>query len=161
MEENNTSKIIERLKLFFKVKTDTHLASKLDIGQPTISNWRKRDVIDLNLIIRKCPDISMDWLIKGVKSETHLKQQTEINSLRKQNAGLVDDLEKNDTELKKIDVELQKNAGQKVQETESHSNRNEDFPDVQISSEELAQLKAENELLKRLIIQKYTKELYK
>ncbi|NVO08782.1 MAG: helix-turn-helix domain-containing protein [Bacteroidales bacterium] len=54
--------IIERLKTYYQVDTDTSLASVLGIRQNTISSWRSRSAIDFELIIARCDNINFNWL---------------------------------------------------------------------------------------------------
>lgn len=42
---------------FYKVNTITELSIKLDVGQPTISKWRKNNSIDL--LKKKCKELEI------------------------------------------------------------------------------------------------------
>jgi len=57
--------IIERAKKYLKIRTDTELATLLNIKQNTVSAWRKRGNIDLISVINLCANVSTDWLIYG------------------------------------------------------------------------------------------------
>jgi len=61
------TKVLARLKLFFDIKTDTDLANFLAVKQPTISNWQRRNTIDMECIISKCNNslMNLDWLLTG------------------------------------------------------------------------------------------------
>ncbi len=79
MQEKNTQFVIffiNRLKSALKIKTDTELADYLGVKQSTISMWRKRDSVDIRLIITKCENISIDWLISGTGKM--LKNETKV-----------------------------------------------------------------------------------
>ena len=57
--------IINEIKLYLGIKTDSEFADFLGIKQPTISTWRKRNTIDYKLIITKCNNIDANWLLTG------------------------------------------------------------------------------------------------
>ena len=57
--------IINEIKLYLGIKTDSEFADFLGVKQPTISTWRKRNTIDYKLIITKCNNIDANWLLTG------------------------------------------------------------------------------------------------
>lgn len=59
------SLIINEIKSYLKIKTDTDFASFLGVKQPTVASWRKRNTIDYDLIIAKCNEINANWLLTG------------------------------------------------------------------------------------------------
>ena len=59
------SLIINLIKLHLGIKTDSEFAEFLGVKQPAISNWRRRNTIDYELIITKCNDINANWLLTG------------------------------------------------------------------------------------------------
>lgn len=61
----NTELIINRLKEAKKITTDAQLATVLGVKPNTLSTWKTRNSLDLELIFSKCEDISLDWLIFG------------------------------------------------------------------------------------------------
>lgn len=61
--------IIERLFVFFKVKTHAQLAERLGVSTTTLSNWKKRNTIDFPLLFTKCENANLNWLVFG-KEET-------------------------------------------------------------------------------------------
>lgn len=60
--------IIERLFIVFKVDSHAALALKLGVSATTISNWKKRNTIDYELIFTKCEGVNLNWLILGIGS---------------------------------------------------------------------------------------------
>lgn len=64
--------MIDRLKLAYGIRTDAALAAFLGIKPNTISMWKKRRVLDFNLIFTKCDDISASWLLTGEGSKDNL-----------------------------------------------------------------------------------------
>ncbi|NVO08479.1 MAG: helix-turn-helix domain-containing protein [Bacteroidales bacterium] len=63
LSKNAIVSIIDRLRVYYEVDTDTSLASCLGVRQNTISSWRSRGAIDFDLIIAKCDNINLNWLI--------------------------------------------------------------------------------------------------
>lgn len=57
--------VIERVKVFLGVKTDTELSNLLNIKQNTISAWRKRGNLNLEIIIPVCAGVDFNWLLYG------------------------------------------------------------------------------------------------
>lgn len=57
--------ILERLKSAYKLPTDAALATFLGVKPNTISMWKKKGLLDYDLILTKCDDISYDWLLTG------------------------------------------------------------------------------------------------
>lgn len=59
--------ILNRLKEYKNFTTDTQLAIFLGIERSTLTNWKKRNSIDYDLIFSKCEqmDINIEWLING------------------------------------------------------------------------------------------------
>ncbi len=57
--------LLDRLFTYFKVDTNTALASKLGISPTTLSNWKARNTIDWDLIFTKCEGIDANWLVYG------------------------------------------------------------------------------------------------
>ncbi len=73
----NVKEVIDRLKMALKVKTDTELAKHLGVNQSTISVWKTRKSINWDLIITKCKDINIDWLLTG-EGEMFRKKQDSV-----------------------------------------------------------------------------------
>lgn len=63
------NKIIEKLKLFYDITSDTHLAELLDVRPNTIAIWKVRNSIDLERIIVQCPSIDLNWLVDEERDE--------------------------------------------------------------------------------------------
>ena len=59
------TEIIERVKFVHGIKKDYDLAKMLDLKQNTISNWRKRESIDLVKIFSICDGVDKDWILYG------------------------------------------------------------------------------------------------
>ncbi|MFV0141052.1 helix-turn-helix domain-containing protein [Empedobacter falsenii] len=58
--------IIDEIKKHLGFTKDSELADFLGIGQSTISNWRRRNTLDYELILSKCEDLDANWLFRGV-----------------------------------------------------------------------------------------------
>lgn len=58
--------IISRIKSAYNLKSDSKLADFLGIPPTTLSSWKARNSIDLDIIHSKCVDINWNYLIKGI-----------------------------------------------------------------------------------------------
>lgn len=79
------SDIIARLKQFLNVHSDTELANVLDVKKSTISNWKNRNAIDLQLVFSKCEHANINWLLYGdndISEITNTTKKTIHNSLK-------------------------------------------------------------------------------
>jgi hypothetical protein len=61
----NTTEILERVKLFLNAKSDTELSLKLGKFQNYVYQLKKRNGIDLDILLQHCPDADLDWLLTG------------------------------------------------------------------------------------------------
>jgi transcriptional regulator with XRE-family HTH domain len=67
--------IIQRLQLFFDVKTSKALAQKLGVSESALSNWKNRNTIDYELLFTKCEGINFNWLFLGKGEMNSLPEQ--------------------------------------------------------------------------------------
>jgi hypothetical protein len=70
---------LNRLKKFLKIRSDRDLSIFLGLSENTISMWRQRYSFDFDLILEKCPDISIDFLLSGVPPETITERNNILN----------------------------------------------------------------------------------
>jgi len=61
----NKIAVIERIKEANNIKSDAKLASYLGIAPTTLSSWRSRGTLDMDVIYAKCEHINLDWLLTG------------------------------------------------------------------------------------------------
>lgn len=73
--------IINEIKSYLNIKTDSEFADFLGVKQPTISTWRKRNTIDYDLIISKCNNINGHWLLTGKGSMLKEPEKSVIQNL--------------------------------------------------------------------------------
>jgi len=59
------SLILNDIKKYLRLKTDTDFASYLGITPQALSNWKSRNTIDERLIAEKCDFLNYDWLLTG------------------------------------------------------------------------------------------------
>jgi len=80
--DNNkdTNLIINKIKFYLGIETDTQFAEYLGTTQSNIATWRKRNTINYDLIIAKCPNIDANWLITS-KGEMLRKISIKENSI--------------------------------------------------------------------------------
>lgn len=62
---HNVNKIIDRAKVALGVTLDIDFARKIGILPSTLTNWRKRGTINYPLLMSKCQNTSLDWLLIG------------------------------------------------------------------------------------------------
>lgn len=74
----NKSEILDNIKSLYNLKTDTQLAEKLGVKSQTISTWRNRNSIDIELIYSKCEFIDGNYLLSG-KGEILRSKTKKIN----------------------------------------------------------------------------------
>ncbi len=58
-------KILHRVKDAYKLRTDTELAEFLGVQQSTVATWKRRESYNLELIISKCNEMNLNWLLHG------------------------------------------------------------------------------------------------
>jgi hypothetical protein len=59
------SDVLERIKVAKKLPTDAQLSHFLGVKPNTISTWKARNSIDIDIVFAKCEDLNMDWLLTG------------------------------------------------------------------------------------------------
>ena len=59
------SLILNEIRKYLNIKTDTEFANFLGIKQNTLSSWKARNSIDYDLIISKCDYLNANWLLTG------------------------------------------------------------------------------------------------
>ena len=73
MQENNfkTQFFYDRLLQELNIKRDIELANLLGVSQPTVSGWRKRNSIDMPLLLSKLENMPIDWgfVITGKRAD--------------------------------------------------------------------------------------------
>ena len=66
--------IISQIKTHYNFKSDAQFARFLGIKPQVLSNWRKRNTIDYELLARACTEIDANWLMTGTGSMLKNKQ---------------------------------------------------------------------------------------
>jgi transcriptional regulator with XRE-family HTH domain len=86
----STDEIIKRLKQITGEKNERQLAARLGVAQSTMSTWKKRNSIDIKLIIEQFPAININYLIYGVSDEVIKEEintaKEEINTVKEETA---------------------------------------------------------------------------
>jgi hypothetical protein len=57
--------LISRLKIYFKTETDKELAQYLGVSATNLSNWKKRNTFDFDVVFTKCEGVNFNWLFLG------------------------------------------------------------------------------------------------
>lgn len=59
------SLMLDQIKHHYRFKRDVDLARHLGIKPQALSNWRKRNSFDAELIYTKCDELNSSWLLTG------------------------------------------------------------------------------------------------
>lgn len=59
----DVNKIIDKLISFYDLHTDAALTRLLGVNASTVAQWRRRNRIDLHLIVTRCHGINLNWLL--------------------------------------------------------------------------------------------------
>jgi hypothetical protein len=60
---------VERLKEYYGIQEDTELAEYLGMQRQKVYNWKRRNTVDLKVILAKCRDVDLNWLFRGMPFE--------------------------------------------------------------------------------------------
>lgn len=67
----NVKEILERIKQLMGFHTQVEIANFLEVTKGTVSNWLIRNSIDFPLLIKKLPDVDLNWLFTGRGTPHH------------------------------------------------------------------------------------------
>jgi SOS-response transcriptional repressor LexA len=98
----NVNNIIDRAKEALGVTFDSDFARKIGILPSTLTNWRKRGTINYPLLIYKCQDISLDWLITGQGERRPATRNNPASSAEQAENSQIASMENQIRELYKI-----------------------------------------------------------
>lgn len=73
----NTDLILNRIKQAKNIQKDAELARFLGITSGLLANWKTRNTYNLDILLTKCSDISLDWLLLG-KGEMLRSEQEQL-----------------------------------------------------------------------------------
>jgi hypothetical protein len=57
--------ILNSIQKHLKIERDAEFARYLDVTPQTLSNWKKRDTFDMDIVYTKCGFINPHWLLTG------------------------------------------------------------------------------------------------
>ena len=100
----NVKKIVEKLKEYLNIRTDDQLAEYFGVHYSTVSGWKKRNSISVELIMEKVKDIDMNWLLydhdiektndySKVKEKSHTLREGEVEYLEDEVMGNLLDID--------------------------------------------------------------------
>lgn len=61
----NKTCILDKIKEFYGLKGNKALSEFLGVTKQTISNWYSRNTIDYDIVLAKCKDVDLHWLLLG------------------------------------------------------------------------------------------------
>lgn len=82
------SLILNEIRKYLNIKTDTEFANFLGIKQNTLSSWKARNSIDYDLIISKCDYLNANWLLTG---EGSMLKEEEVKKVAPQDLPTAND----------------------------------------------------------------------
>ncbi len=122
------SLIIQRLKIYFKVKSQKELAERLGVLESNLSNWKSRNTFDYELLFTKCESLNFNWLIYG-KGDVYNDQlgnkdlsvlnelKTDYGSLKEILVAKDETIETQRKYIKHLETELEKSKNEKPAES--------------------------------------------
>lgn len=85
------TEILNDIANFYGLTKDREIAEKLSISATTLSNWKRRNTYDINVIVERCPDLDINNLLRGLSlnanSDKH--QATPKNNNNYQSVGAI------------------------------------------------------------------------
>ena len=83
MNKTQFSEIIDRLLKYFDFNHSKNLSEKLGVNYATFSTWIRRDKIPYKLLVDLCikENISLDWLLAGIKNKNLYGQESTDNNI--------------------------------------------------------------------------------
>lgn len=87
MKTFSSNDILDRLKTALSIPSDKDLGETLGVSKAAVSNWRKRNSIDLERVFSVCEHINFDWLITG---RGKMSFQTSPEPVAQTNSELMD-----------------------------------------------------------------------
>lgn len=67
--------VLNRVKQYYNLKTDSALAQFLDLQPNTLAMQRTRGTLPLDNILDKCTDVNMNWLLSKNTISTSMQTQ--------------------------------------------------------------------------------------
>ena len=81
--------ILNRIKLFYKLRSDAELAKFLGISTATLGNWRGRDYLDYDLIFQKVSSENLMYFLTGKENTSNSSASDDfIQYLKSENEKL-------------------------------------------------------------------------
>ena len=108
-EKKYVNIILDRIKEIYGISTDIELSSFLCISQPRLAKWRSRGTIDIFIIIDKCRDSDLHWILTGEERPAGegISENKELIDARKR--------------IKKLEAQIEVLKDMLVEERKKHS----------------------------------------
>lgn len=96
--------ILEKIKQFKGLKRDIHLAKLFKVKPSTVSSWRKRNNLPLDVIVTFCEDesINLSWLLTGQITTKYI----DVDGIRVLSAASEPGIYKKDENIFKVGEEV-------------------------------------------------------
>ena len=95
--------------LYFQVNTLGELSVALGVSPSVLSNWKKRNTIDWELLFSKCEKANLNWLIYGEGQTTRNQTSTpDLASMERAALEMISNLSAENALLKKENDQLKR-----------------------------------------------------
>ena len=74
----NKSLILNELKRHFNFKKELEFANFLGVKPQTLASWHSRNVYDIDILYKKCNEITSDWLLTGTGAMLRSAENTVV-----------------------------------------------------------------------------------
>lgn len=78
----DATKVYDRIKEDQVIPSDAALARFFGKSPQTLSNWKGRNSVQLELILAKCPKIDLNWLFRGIPLDPEERKEIKAHKAR-------------------------------------------------------------------------------
>lgn len=100
IERRTAKEIIQRIQDMYDHKNDAETAAFLGLARNTLSSWRKRNTVDMHLIVTLCDRLDLNWVFGGEEAAPDLSSAMVRETLPTYQVKRLQQAEKNNKELK-------------------------------------------------------------
>lgn len=104
---------------------NTKFANLLGVSQQVVANWKKRGVLDYELILEKLPEVSAEWLMRGVgsmlKEAAQTTEQEPEQSISERQINIMESMHQELTEIKILLYRLKEEQKQRDKDNSGNS----------------------------------------
>lgn len=117
--------ILSELINHFSNGNISKFANLLGVRSQVVSNWKKRGVLDHELILEKLPEVSAEWLMRGVgpmlKEAAQAPEQEPEQSISELQLNVMESMHQELTEIKILLYRLKEEQKQRSEDNSGSS----------------------------------------